>query len=102
MGIRIGTKVLANGYQGRVTEVHFDVRYGMIDVRLESGEITIPENEVTELPDWEKECECGETVTRWHGMSYPTCDKCGTEYNAGGQRLRSNWRQSSEWREDYY
>jgi ribosomal protein S27AE len=45
-------------------------------------------------PTWEKQCEtCGKgTVTRWHGQSYPSCGNCGQEFNAGGQRLVSDWR----------
>ena len=102
---RAGVKVMTRGYKGRVIETHnsiMDPLFGMIEVHLDSGNIVVPTEEVTEVPDWEKTCECGGTVTRWFGMSYPTCPDCDTEYNAGGQRLRSNWRQSSEWREDYY
>jgi hypothetical protein len=46
-----------------------------------------------EKPTWEKPCErCGHTVTRWRGMSDVSCDKCDAQYNAGGQRLRDDWR----------
>lgn len=44
-------------------------------------------------PTWTKDCSrCGTTVERWTGQSYPTCSKCGAEYNAGGQMLRDDWR----------
>jgi hypothetical protein len=44
-------------------------------------------------PDWEKPCErCGHTIARWRGMAYVYCGHCDAEYNAGGQRLRDDWR----------
>lgn len=47
----------------------------------------------TNEPTWSKPCDnCGSTVERWHGQSYPSCGRCGAEYNAGGQRLRDDWR----------
>lgn len=37
-------------------------------------------------------CEaCGATVARFRGESDVSCD-CGAQYNAGGQRLRDDWR----------
>lgn len=39
------------------------------------------------------ECaRCKETVTRYRGQSDVDCDNCGACYNAGGQRLRDDWR----------
>jgi hypothetical protein len=54
-----------------------------------------------EQPTWEKPCErCKRTVTRWRGMSDVSCE-CGAEYNAGGQRLRDDWRGNpSAWDEE--
>lgn len=54
-----------------------------------------------EQPDWQKPCgRCGETITRWRGMTYVYCN-CGAEHNAGGQLLRDDWRgNSSTWDED--
>jgi hypothetical protein len=44
-------------------------------------------------PTWEKPCErCGHTVARYRGSYGADCDHCGASYNAGGQRLRDNWR----------
>jgi hypothetical protein len=34
---------------------------------------------------------CGDTVYRFRGESDVSCD-CGAQYNAGGQRLRDDWR----------
>lgn len=43
-------------------------------------------------PTWEKPCEkCGATIARYRGEGDVTC-RCGAEYNAGGQRLRDDWR----------
>lgn len=36
--------------------------------------------------------DCGETVERYRGQSDVDCHKCGACYNAGGQRLRDDWR----------
>lgn len=45
-----------------------------------------------EQPTWEKDCDrCGRTISRWRGMADVSCS-CGAEYNAGGQRLRDDWR----------
>lgn len=53
-----------------------------------------------EQPTWEKKCECGRVVARWRGMGDVSCD-CGREYNAFGQRLRSDWRGNpSSWDEE--
>ena len=35
---------------------------------------------------------CGATVTRYRGQSDVDCADCGACYNAGGQRLRDDWR----------
>lgn len=51
-----------------------------------------------EEPTWEKPCDrCNRPVTRWRGMADVSCP-CGAEYNAGGQRLRDDWRSNpSAW-----
>ena len=38
---KVNDKVIANGYPGTIIKVHNDIRKGMIDVRLKSGDITI-------------------------------------------------------------
>lgn len=55
-----------------------------------------------EEPTWSKLCDrCREPIERWRGQSEVTCPGCGAEYNAGGQRLRDDWRgNSSTWDED--
>lgn len=35
---------------------------------------------------------CRATVYRYRGQSDVSCSECGTNYNAGGQRLRDDWR----------
>lgn len=47
------------------------------------------------------ECgQCHETVERYRGQSDVRCP-CGAEYNAGGQRLRDDWRGNrSNWDSD--
>lgn len=35
---------------------------------------------------------CGVKVFRFRGDYDVTCDGCGAQYNASGQRLRDNWR----------
>lgn len=45
-------------------------------------------------PDWTKPCdECGADVSRYRGESDVSCpaEDCAAQYNAFGQRLRSNW-----------
>lgn len=37
-------------------------------------------------------CVCGATVDRYRGESDVSCCVCSTSYNAGGQRLRDDWR----------
>jgi hypothetical protein len=37
-------------------------------------------------------CECGAEVTRYRGQSDVDCLECGACYNASGQRLRDDWR----------
>jgi hypothetical protein len=53
-------------------------------------------------PTWEKPCgRCERPIARWWGMATVSCGHCGAEYNAGGQRLRDDWRgNSSSWDED--
>jgi hypothetical protein len=43
--------------------------------------------------------DCGETVYRFRGEGDVSCD-CGAQYNAGGQRLRDNWRNNPAWGDD--
>lgn len=38
------------------------------------------------------DCKCGEEVRRYRGEGDVDCHKCGRCYNAGGQLLRSDWR----------
>ena len=39
------------------------------------------------------DCErCGEQVRRYRSQSDVDCSRCGACYNAGGQRLRDDWR----------
>jgi len=39
------------------------------------------------------DCEkCGEEVRRYRHQSDVDCNNCGACYNAGGQRLRDDWR----------
>jgi hypothetical protein len=47
------------------------------------------------------DCErCGREVRRYRGQSDVDCH-CGACYNAGGQRLRDDWRSNaSNWDED--
>ena len=52
-----------------------------------------PWGQAEERPTWSKPCErCGTTVERWRGQGDVSCGHCGAEYNAGGQRLRDDWR----------
>lgn len=51
-------------------------------------------------PTWSKQCNCGEVVERWHGQGDVSCARCGAEYNAGGQRLRDDWRGNPAWQFD--
>lgn len=45
------------------------------------------------------DCErCGREVRRYRGSSDVDCSNCGACYNAGGQRLRDDWRgNASNW-----
>lgn len=45
------------------------------------------------------DCErCGREVRRYRGQSDVDCGNCGACYNAGGQRLRDDWRgNASNW-----
>lgn len=46
-------------------------------------------------------CDCGNEIRRYRGTGDVTCHDCGQEYNAFGQRLRSDWRSNrSNWDED--
>ena len=47
------------------------------------------------------DCEvCGETCERYRGQYDVSC-VCGAQYNAGGQRLRDDWRGNpSTWDDD--
>lgn len=36
-------------------------------------------------------CTCGQAMARYRGEGDQSCRQCGTWYNAGGQRLRSDW-----------
>lgn len=36
--------------------------------------------------------DCGETCERYRGEYEVNCPKCGASHNAGGQRLRDDWR----------
>lgn len=46
--------------------------------------------------------QCGAVVMRWRGVATePSCDECGAQYNASGQRLRDDWRGNrSTWDEN--
>ena len=47
-------------------------------------------------PTWTKPCDkCGTNVSRYRGQSDVECVKCGTPYNASGQRLRDNWQENA-------
>ena len=46
MNTKVGTQVRVNGEWGTITEVHEGQLTGMIDVRLRSGSVTVPESEV--------------------------------------------------------
>jgi hypothetical protein len=46
------------------------------------------------------DCEkCGKEVTRYRGQYDASCE-CGAQYNAGGQRLRDDWRDNPAWGDD--
>lgn len=46
------------------------------------------------------DCEkCNKEVRRYRGESDASCE-CGAQYNAGGQRLRDNWRDNPAWDND--
>ena len=56
-----------------------------------------------EEPTWTKACEgCndGTIVDRYRGQGDVTCDAGLHSYNAGGQRLRDNWRDNPAWLDD--
>lgn len=45
------------------------------------------------------DCEsCGREVRRFRGQSDVDCTNCGACYNAGGQRLRDDWRGNPSWK----
>ena len=45
-----GDKVTINGYLGTITEIHTDIRKGMVDVRLDRGEVTVDIKSVKTWP----------------------------------------------------
>ncbi|MGN6413949.1 hypothetical protein [Flexivirga sp.] len=46
-------------------------------------------------PTWRKPCErCGPPVERWRGQGEVDCPRRGASYDAGGQRLRDDWREN--------
>lgn len=54
-------------------------------------------------PTWEKDCEapgCAGFVQRFRGEGDVTCSEGDHSYNAGGQRLRDNWRNNPAWLDD--
>lgn len=45
------------------------------------------------------DCEkCGGEVQRYRGQSDVNCPNCSASYNAGGQRLRDDWRDNPAWK----
>ena len=89
--------------------------YGRVTVEVRPGEA--PEQAIiregdavhawvligeAEVPIWTKTCECGATVERYRGQGDVTCNGPGKHcYNAGGQRLRDDWRGNpSTWDDD--
>lgn len=36
-------------------------------------------------------CSCGHEMARYRGQGDQDCPNCGQWFNAGGQRLRSDW-----------
>jgi hypothetical protein len=36
--------------------------------------------------------DCGQTCERYRGEYEVICNQCGATHNAGGQRLRDDWR----------
>lgn len=36
-------------------------------------------------------CDCGRAMARYPRQGDQSCPDCGQWFNAGGQRLRSNW-----------
>lgn len=59
---------------------------------------------VPAVPTWEKACEavgCHGWVERYRGEGDVTCSEGTHSYNAGGQRLRDDWRGNrSNWDDD--
>lgn len=54
-------------------------------------------------PTWSKACEapgCPGSVERYRGEGDVTCSEGDHSYNAGGQRLRDNWRNNPAWGDD--
>lgn len=41
-------------------------------------------------PKWTKTCTCGSKVAQY-GSGDTSCVRCGQDYNAFGERLRSGW-----------
>ncbi|AZS12586.1 hypothetical protein HWB99_gp050 [Mycobacterium phage DrLupo] len=54
------------------------------------------------LPGYSRwDCEkCGNEVRRYRGERDASCNECGAQYNAGGQRLRDDWRDNPAWSDD--
>ncbi len=57
---------------------------------------------ITRSEYWAWDCtECGAEVSRCRGHGNVNCPRCDQPYNAGGQRLRRNWRDNvSSWDEN--
>ena len=44
--LQVGQKVKANGYEGRIIKIHTGQLTGMVDIRLDSGDICTDDFEV--------------------------------------------------------
>ena len=66
----------------------------------------LAEEAMNDSPSWQLvrvstwPCSCDNTVERWPGEGDVTCERCGAEYNACGQRLRDNWRMNPSGHDD--
>lgn len=47
--MKVGTKVICNGYEGTVTEIHSGVLDGMVTVRLARGDVCVDASTVEVL-----------------------------------------------------
>lgn len=45
-------------------------------------------------------CHCGNSMARYRGEAEQTCSRCGSWYNACGQRLRDDWQGNPAWSDD--